>query len=73
MATPARVPLSAPAWVNIPTKGECINSAVISGNGSVVVAGTFCHDYGASTPKQVPPPCSETGTFGTFSGSPRPT
>jgi hypothetical protein len=66
MATPARVRLSAPAWVNIPTKGECINSAVISGNGSVVVAGTFCHDYGASTPKQVPPPCSETGTFGTF-------
>ncbi len=67
MATPASVPsVKPPTWVRIPVKDECINSAAISGDGSIAIAGTYCHLYNQSSPGAGKALCSESATFGTF-------
>jgi hypothetical protein len=66
-AIPSPTPSSVlPLWSkqpNAPNPPEFINSVAISGDGNVVVAGTFCHLY---APIPNPPPCSESAQFGTY-------
>jgi len=67
MALPATVPAPSPVnlvWKKSPIPPEYINSAAISADGKVVVAGTFCHQYDPKNPN--PGSCSESAQFGTF-------